>query len=185
MSKRPNAGAAGLRLKEVLVETTPRTLAQITATPDDRILAEMMSIVELRSQYEEAVLALRSQVVTMRNGGLSSEAIARVVHAERRRLAAVFKERTPEPLRSRISIRTISLYGDPAGPTVEYLRADGKSWENIIESATRPGVPDLRAVRAPASRAQKHVCQAKYLREAEPDRRPIAVWKLFQPVDLL
>jgi len=75
----------------------------------------------------------------MRGDGVSSEAIARAVHAERRRLAATFKELTPEPLRSRIYARTRAVYGDSLGPTIESLREQNKSWDDIIDGATRPG----------------------------------------------
>jgi len=95
----------------------------------------------MRSTYEASVAALRAQVDAMRREGASSEAIARAMHAERRRLAAVFKERTPEPRRSRIYHRTLAVYGDPLGPGIDDLRARGKSWDDIIESATRPGRP--------------------------------------------
>ena len=93
----------------------------------------------LRSRYEAAVLALRTQVAAMRGDDASSETIARAVHAERRRLTAASKELTPEPWRSRIHTRTLAAYGDPIGPTIENLRARGKSWDDIIASATRPG----------------------------------------------
>jgi hypothetical protein len=93
----------------------------------------------LRLRYEEAVLALRARVAAMRDSGMSSETIARAVHAERRWLTATFKALTPEPWRSRIQDRTLAVYGDPVGPTIEGLRARGKSWEDIIDSATRPG----------------------------------------------
>jgi hypothetical protein len=39
--------------------------------------------------------------------------------------------------------RNINKYGNPLGPTIEQLRAQGKTWEQIIESATRPGGEDL------------------------------------------
>jgi len=93
----------------------------------------------LRSRYEAAVLALRAQVAAMRGVGVSSETIARAVHVERRRLTIAFKEVTPEPWRSRIHTRTLATYGDPIGPTIENLRARGKSWDDIIAGATRPG----------------------------------------------
>jgi hypothetical protein len=94
---------------------------------------------ELRLQYEQAVFGLRTRVAAMRSEGAPSEDIARAVHAERRRLAATFKELTLEPLRSRLYDRTCVVYGDPLGPTIERLRAQGKSWDDIIDSATRPG----------------------------------------------
>lgn len=108
----------------------------------------------LRSRYETAVLALREQVAAMRGEGASAETIARAVHAERRRLAARFKEQTPEPVRSQIAQRTLTVYGDAIGPTIEWLRARGKSWDGIIDSATRPGpLPSL----GDASRLEKGV----------------------------
>jgi hypothetical protein len=93
----------------------------------------------LRAQYEAAVIALRARVAEMRAAGLSAEEIARRVFEERRRLAGHFKAETPEPLRTQIHHRTLAVYGDAAGPSVEWLRARGKSWDDIIDSATRPG----------------------------------------------
>ncbi|MGF3023760.1 cell wall-binding protein [Methylobacterium aquaticum] len=95
----------------------------------------------LRTCYEMAVRDLRDGVAEMRRDGLPAETIARAVHAERRRLAVHFKALTPEPYRTRIVERTIQVYGDAQGPSIAFLRARGKSWEAIIESATRPGPP--------------------------------------------
>jgi hypothetical protein len=75
----------------------------------------------------------------MQGNGVSPETIARAVHTERRRLTAAFKALTPEPWRSRIHARTVAAYGDPVGPTIETLRAQGKSWDDIIDSAIRTG----------------------------------------------
>ncbi len=84
-------------------------------------------------------MALRGRVDAMRRDGLRPEAIARAMHAARRQLCQVFKERTPEPQRALILDRTRTVYADPLGPSVEFLRLQGKSWEDIIESASRPG----------------------------------------------
>ncbi len=35
--------------------------------------------------------------------------------------------------------RTVAVYGDPLGPTIEFLREQGKSWDEIIDGATRHG----------------------------------------------
>ncbi|MGX7706927.1 cell wall-binding protein [Methylobacterium sp. Gmos1] len=95
----------------------------------------------LRDRYEAAVRGLADRVAALRRAGLPPEAIAREVHAERRRLAIHYKGLTPEPYRSRIAARTLRVYGDPQGPSIEFLRAQGKSWEAIIAGATRPGPP--------------------------------------------
>jgi hypothetical protein len=99
----------------------------------------LTSDADLRSRYETAVLALREQVATMRGAGATAEAITRAVHAERHKLAARFKEQTQEPLRSQIYERTLAVYGDAIGPSIERLQSQGKSWDDIIDSATRPG----------------------------------------------
>jgi hypothetical protein len=92
----------------------------------------------LRLEYEARVTALRGRADAMHRDGLTPEAIARA-HAARRQLCQDFKERTPEPRRTLIFERTRAVYGDPLGPSVEFLTCQGKSWEDIIESAFRPG----------------------------------------------
>jgi hypothetical protein len=102
-----------------------------------------MTRAPLRLEYEERVVALRDRANAMRRDGSTPEAIARAMHAARRRLCQVFKEQTPEPQRTRIFERTRAVYDDPLGPSVEFLRLQGKSWEHIIESASRPGPSPL------------------------------------------
>lgn len=98
----------------------------------------------LRSRYEQAVRDLRGRAAEMQRNGASAEAIARVLHAERIRLASSFREQTPEPYRTRLCERTARVYGNAFGPTIESLRAAGKSWEEIAEGAMRPGpLPEL------------------------------------------
>jgi len=49
----------------------------------------------------------------------------------------------PAPQPEAIYARNLEKYGDKLGPTVDWLRAKGKSWEEIIESASRSGGKDL------------------------------------------
>jgi hypothetical protein len=98
---------------------------------------------ELRQKYIDEVEALGRRRDAMRAAGESPETIARTLHAERRRLGVEYKDLTPEPLRSQIYARNLEKYGDPLGPSIEWLRARAKTWEAIIESATRPGGADL------------------------------------------
>ncbi|OAS25992.1 hypothetical protein [Methylobacterium platani] len=95
----------------------------------------------IRASYETAVRNLCGRVAEMKRDGVPAETIARDVHAERLRLAAHFKALTPEPYRTRIYERTVRVYGNDLGPSIEFLREQGKSWEAIIESAMRPGLP--------------------------------------------
>ena len=50
---------------------------------------------------------------------------------------------SPAEAVERYEQRNIREYGNPLGPTIEQLRNAGESWEDIIESASRPGGRDL------------------------------------------
>jgi len=93
----------------------------------------------LRARYEQQVRALARQADDLRAAGLAAGEIARGLHAERRDLSARYKALTPEPLRSRIAARSIAIHGDPDGPSIDSLRAAGKSWDQIAEAAACPG----------------------------------------------
>ncbi|MBN2022235.1 MAG: hypothetical protein JW809_05530 [Pirellulales bacterium] len=97
----------------------------------------------LRQRYVDAVRALAGKVPGMRKAGMSSEQIARSLHAERRALGELYKNVTDPALLEQIYQRNLTKYGDKLGPTIEWLRARGKTWEEIIESACRPGGADL------------------------------------------
>lgn len=99
----------------------------------------------LRAEYEEEVRRLSMLVEKMRIEGTASETIARTVSGARLALSRRYKDATSEPMRSIIIARTLAVYGNPDGPDLEYLRSRGKSWEDIIASAIRPGpiVADL------------------------------------------
>lgn len=77
----------------------------------------------LRSCYENAVRDLSDRAAEMRRGGASAETIALALHAERRRLASLFKEQTPDPYRTRIYERRIRVYGSSFGPSIEFERS--------------------------------------------------------------
>jgi len=97
----------------------------------------------LRQQYVDAVAEIGDTVSAMRAAGASAEDIARTAHAQRRELGVRFKDLTPEPLRTEIYERNLAKYGDRLGPTIELLREKNKTWEQIIESASRTGGKDL------------------------------------------
>ncbi len=94
----------------------------------------------LRDNYELAVKALANKADALLSQGADVETIARTLHADRLSLAIEYKRLTPEPLRAKIYARTEAKYGNPSGPTIEALIAQGKSWEQIIAGATRPGL---------------------------------------------
>jgi RHS repeat-associated protein len=96
-----------------------------------------------RQQYVEAVQGLAGKVPGMREAGMSSEQIARALHAERNALKVQFRGMSPAEEVARFEARNLQKYGDKLGPSIEQLVERGKTWEQIIESATRPGGKDL------------------------------------------
>lgn len=105
--------------------------------------ARSQEIMALRRQYVEEVQFLAGKAETMRLAGSSQEEIARTLHADRRALGVKYKNLTPAKELAEIYARNEKKYGDKLGPTVEWLRERGKSWEDIINSAARTGGKDL------------------------------------------
>jgi hypothetical protein len=78
-----------------------------------------------------------------RGAGLDAEATARLMQQARRDIGEEYKNMTlPEKL-SVIYERNIEKYGDKMGPTIDWFRSKGYSWEKIIEGAMRDGGKDL------------------------------------------
>lgn len=93
----------------------------------------------LRLRYEAAVAALGHAVSERLRSGASDKDVARWVVAQRNRLKQTYRDLTPAPLLARIVDRTQARYGNAIGPSADELRAAGKSWRDIIASATRAG----------------------------------------------
>lgn len=53
------------------------------------------------------------------------------------------RELTPPEMLSGIETRNLQKYQNPLGPNVDQLRSSGKSWQQIIEAAAKPGGQDL------------------------------------------
>lgn len=103
-----------------------------------------LSVPPLRIEYINKVDALKQTVQMLEAQGATTEQIARTVHQLRRDLGVEYKNLTPPDKLEEIYARNITIYGDKLGPTIDWLRAQGKSWESIIESATRAGGKDLK-----------------------------------------
>lgn len=93
----------------------------------------------LRLKYEAAVAALGEAALLKLGSGMSEEEVARWLVGERNALKRTYRELTPAPVVARIEAKTLQRYGNAVGPSVDQLRAAGKSWREIIESAIRPG----------------------------------------------
>jgi hypothetical protein len=97
----------------------------------------------LRSAYVADVRALEELGLIARSAGQDAEATARMLHQLRRDIGVQYKSLTPEGELEKIYLRNLEKYEDKLGPTIDNLRSKGKTWEQIIESSSRPGGKDL------------------------------------------
>ena len=100
-------------------------------------------LILLRQSYVREVTQLSEVREILQKNGASEEEIARTLHRMRRELGEKYKNLTPSENREIIYSRNQKKYGDKLGPTIEWLRAQEQSWEEIAESATRTGGRDL------------------------------------------
>jgi hypothetical protein len=96
----------------------------------------------LRQDYNKEVEAFKNVARDMRAEGATSEQIARKLHQMRRELDIKYKNLTPIDKLKEIHAGNLLKYGDKLGPSIDWLRSQGKSWEQIIESASRTGGKD-------------------------------------------
>lgn len=94
---------------------------------------------DLRWAYENAVAELGAQVADMLASGMAQEQVARWAAGRRDRLKQVYRDKTPPAALAIIEARSLAQYGNHIGPSVEQLRASGKSWAEIAASAGRAG----------------------------------------------
>lgn len=95
---------------------------------------------DLRQQYEAAVAALAHDAARKLAAGVPEEDVARWADAERDALKLSYREATPPHVLVRIVANTRARYGNDVGPSADDLRREGKTWRQIIDSATRAGV---------------------------------------------
>ncbi len=94
----------------------------------------------LRRQYEDTVGALGVEAAGKLAAGDDPEHVAHWIVAQRNALKLRFRDLTPADDRTRLEAWTQARYGNPLGPTITQLRSAGKSWHEIIDGASRPGL---------------------------------------------
>lgn len=97
----------------------------------------------LRLLYENEVRSLTGVAQRLATKGYSSEEIAVIVSRMRRWIGVRYKDMTDPKLLEKIFERNMKKYGDPWGPSIEYLRSKGYTWEQIIKKAAEPGGFDI------------------------------------------
>jgi len=97
----------------------------------------------LRQQYIDEVIGLADLGLASRGAGADAQATARLLSAERDVLKLKYRALSPPEKVAEWEARAMERWGNPLGPTPDQLRAAGKCWEDIIESAARPGGSDV------------------------------------------
>ena len=133
-------GAAGIAATRGYDD--PANHAGAIARSDRQGLAPR-SVPALRQAYVDDVASIADDVAAWQKAGADPEFIAREAWANRRALGIQYKNLTPAETLTEIHARNLGRYGDPLGPSIEWLRGQGRTWEQIIESATRTGGRDL------------------------------------------
>ncbi len=140
----------GKRLERGLLEKLARgdeefqRLIEEVYGPKNRLSEEQMEkLPPLRREYVRKVESLWDEAIELLRQGSGEESVARHVFARRNRLKETYRSLTPPEMLSKIEKRNIEKYGNPNGPTIEWLRSSGKTWQQIIESACRSGGKDL------------------------------------------
>lgn len=96
-----------------------------------------------RQAYVRAVQGLKKSGETLLKQGYSKENVAIILNSQRRALGKMYKDVTPAKELEKVFARNMKVYGDKYGPTVKWLREQGKTWDDIIEAASRSGGKDL------------------------------------------
>ncbi|VTR97042.1 polymorphic toxin-type HINT domain-containing protein [Tuwongella immobilis] len=132
---------AGMQIGSPQHQAATQRLARL----EERLQLEtaIKDLPPLRQDYIREVDGLKDTAAAPRAAGKSPEEIARALYQARRDIGIKFKDMTPADELAKIHARNLEKYGDKLGPSIDYLRGKRKSWEDIIESATRSGGADL------------------------------------------
>jgi hypothetical protein len=92
-----------------------------------------------RQEYNRQMASMVDILYKMRDGGASTEEIARAVSGERNRLRLESQKDDPEGL-AKIRQSNLETYGHEEGPTPDQLFEKYGSWEIVIQKAFSPNV---------------------------------------------
>jgi RHS repeat-associated protein len=139
----PGKVAASTAIKTGAKEVAEAVGKALARNADEVAQAVAKGLPPLRQQYVDEVMQLEEVALASRGAGASTEATARLLYAERNALKLKYRGLSPADAVKQFEQRNIEKYGNSLGPTIDQLQASGKSWDEIIESATRPGGSDL------------------------------------------
>jgi hypothetical protein len=125
-----------LKANKILLQATEKFI-------DENGVVGRQKLGSLRSSYKHEIEStLRSELEKLEAEGASDEQIARQLHRLRQEIRCKYQAATPEKLAEEIRARNLAVYGDEAGPTIDFLRTvKNKTWREIIESSFKTNEP--------------------------------------------
>lgn len=92
---------------------------------------------QVRQQYLDRLEAMRVEIHKMRVEGRSEQEIARIMVPRRNQAKALVRTKMKAKDVRRLEERNKARYGDPLGPTVEWMHAKhGGNWHDVVEATT-------------------------------------------------
>ncbi|MBA9004286.1 MULTISPECIES: hypothetical protein [Thermomonospora] len=92
---------------------------------------------QVRQQYLDRLDAMRVEIHKLRVQGRSEQEIARIMVPRRNQAKALVRTKMRAKDVRRLEERNKARYGDPLGPTVEWMHAQyGGNWHDIVEATT-------------------------------------------------
>lgn len=92
---------------------------------------------EVRQSYLDRLEAMESEVVKLRVQGRSEQDIAKIMVPKRNEAKALVRTKMRPKQVSQLEERNRARYGDPAGPTVQWMADQhGGNWTEVVEATT-------------------------------------------------
>lgn len=92
---------------------------------------------EVRQSYLDRLDAMEAEVEKMRIQGRSEQEIARIMVPKRNQAKALVRAKMKAKHVARLEERNRNRYGDPNGPTIEWMwHRYGGNWNKIVEAST-------------------------------------------------
>lgn len=95
-------------------------------------------MIAARLAYERDVRALADEAYDRIASGEGLEDVARSLVVKRNALKVSYRAPVEPALLASLEARNLQRYGDPIGPTADWLKARYGSWEAVVAASARP-----------------------------------------------
>lgn len=115
------------------------------------------SLKDIRLAYVQDVEKISEIADWLRAAGYTDKQVAIHAYKLRKKILSNYRKLTPQPILQFIYARNHQKYQNDFGATIEYLKAQGKTWEEIIASASRVCLEDINQILGIVVDENKHL----------------------------